>query len=63
MNRRLPVPWWKRPQYWSYSVVNRGGELRLVCPARAMWRIHELTFGLQGRFLLGEIQPERPPKD
>ena len=41
MNRRLPVIWWQRPQYWSRFSEGDDGEV--VSMAARMWRIRELT--------------------
>jgi len=38
VNRRLPVPWWKRPQFWRYE-PHPQGEPGVWCPAEAMWGI------------------------
>lgn len=67
MNRRLPVPWWQRPQFWRWERHPRDPLPALFCPARAMWSIRETMGPLPDG--LGQIRPgdgepaEYGPKD
>lgn len=61
MNRRLPVLWWQRPQYWSR--FSEGDDGRVMSLAACMWRIRELMPWSIAPAFRPAMQPQEPPGD